>query len=213
MVFTYMHAILYSSWSIFQNNSQPQLDCQAVGDVEDVLNDMMEDDIRRSQKLDTVSTIASLRLSTSEISRMRIPLCRMIPMPIVRPTLDCDITLLEQQFVHGYEEGARVFYVSISDEESQSSIFTDEEKSTWGPLWNLVNDKFNTHLLSEPALKHLVDYKFFVCDGNHRRIAWMNHINRLHKSEIDWHYAVDCIVLDTRDRIGVTMQVMHDINL
>lgn len=173
----------------------------------------MEDDLRRTQKLDTVSAIASLRISTSSVSRMSIPLCRMIPMPIVRPTLDCDITMLEQQFVHGYEEGARVFYVSTSDEEGNSSTFTEAEKNDWGPLWNLVNDKFNAHLLSEPALMHLVDYKFYVCDGNHRRIAWMNHINRLHKSEIQWHYAVDSIVLDTRTRIGLTMQVMHDINL
>ncbi len=162
--------------------------------------------------MDTVSIISSLRLTTSDLSCMRIPLCRLVPMPMVRPTLSCDLTLLENQFSHGYEEGARVFYVSISDEDGQTTVFSNREKDEWGPIWNSVNDQFNLSLKSKAALKHLVDYKFFVCDGNHKRIAWMNHINRLHRTERDWHISVDSIVLDTRNRIGVAMQAMHDIN-
>ena len=64
----------------------------------------------------TVTTLQSLRLFPNELCRMRIPLCRLVPMPMVRPTLASDILALEQQFVYGYEEGARVFYVSIADE-------------------------------------------------------------------------------------------------
>jgi len=52
----------------------------------------------------------------------------------------------------------------------------EEERSAWDPLWNFVNDEFNSKLKTNPVLKYLVDYKFFVCDGNHRRIAWMRHI-------------------------------------
>ena len=74
-----------------------------------------EDDIRRAQKMDTIATLQSLRLFPNELSRMRIPLCRLVPMPMVRPTLASDILALEQQFVYGYEDGARVFYVSIAD--------------------------------------------------------------------------------------------------
>ena len=40
----------------------------------------------------------------------------------------------------------------------------------------------------------------------------MNLINRLYPLLPKWHYAVDCIVLDTKGRIEVVMQVMHDIN-
>ena len=40
----------------------------------------------------------------------------------------------------------------------------------------------------------------------------MNHITHLHSTEIKWHYCVDSIILDTRNRIGLTMQVMHDVN-
>ena len=75
-----------------------------------------------------------------------------------------------------------------------------------------MNDEFNRFLNSREALKHLVDCKFFGCDGNHRRIAWIHHITRLHSREIKWHYCVDSIILDTRNRIGFTMQVMHDVN-
>jgi hypothetical protein len=191
--------------------SQPGIgsDVEMDDGVEDHLprgqHHYMEDDIRKSQTMDIVSIISSLRLTTSDLSRMRIPLCRLVPMPMVRPTLSCDLTLLENQFSHGYEEGARVFYVSISDEDGQTAVFSDREKDEWGPIWNSVNDQFNLSLKSKAALKHLVDYKFFVCDGNHRHIAWMNHINRLHRTERDWHISVDSIVLDTRNRIGVAM--------
>ena len=105
-----------------------------------------------------------------------------------------------------------MFYVSVADELSQTSQFSSAEKDDWGELWNSVNDEFNRFLDSGEALKHLVDCKFFVCDGNHKQIAWMNHIMRLHSTEIKWHYCVDSIILDTRNRIGLTIQVMHDVN-
>jgi len=136
----------------------------------------------------------------------------MIPMPMVRPTLEYDLTILENQFSRGYDEGTRIFYVSIADEQGQTATFTEEEKSAWGPLWNSTNDEFNSKLKASPVLKHLVDSKFFVCDGNHRRITWMRHIQRLHSADKGWHVSVDSIILDTRHRIGVAMQAMHDNN-
>ena len=53
---------------------------------------------------------------------------------------------------------------------------------------------------------------FFVCDGNHRRQAWLNHIDRLYRTDEDWHYLVDSIILDTKGKNGFVMQVMHNIN-
>ena len=171
-----------------------------------------EDDIRRAHKMDTVATLQSFRLFPNELSRMRIPLCRLVPMPMVRPTLASDILALEQQFVYGYEEGARVFYVSIGDEESCTGVFSKRVKQEWGALWNLVNDQFNDQLRSTDCLSHLVDAKFFICDGNHRRIVWMNHITCLHSTKLSWHISVDSIILDTRNRVALAMQVMHDVN-
>jgi len=75
-----------------------------------------------------------------------------------------------------------------------------------------VNTEFNAYLLSQPHLKHLVDAKFFICDGNYRRGAWMRHIQRLYNKDPKWHVSIDSIILDTKGRLGATMQVMHDIN-
>jgi len=171
-----------------------------------------EDDIRGRQKLNSVSTISNLRMKPTSSSRFSIPLCRMVPMPMVRPTLESDLAKLEQEFVHGYREGAAVFYVSMTNEDGKSQEVTSADVDAWGPLWNAKNDTFNAYLESVPELRPFTNLMFFVCDGNHRRQAWMNHIERLHKNEATWHYAVDSIVLETKDRIGVVMQVMHDIN-
>lgn len=55
----------------------------------------MEEDIRRVQTFDSVNIINSLKMSTDGHSRLLIPLCRLVPMPMVRPTLSCDLTQFE----------------------------------------------------------------------------------------------------------------------
>jgi hypothetical protein len=171
-----------------------------------------EDAIRSRQKLNSVATIASLRVQPLSCSRFPIPLCRMLPMPMVRPTLESDLSKLEQEFVHGYRDGASVFYVSTTDEDGKRREVTAEDQEKWDPLWKSKNEEFNKYLSSVPELSGFTNMMFFVCDGNHRLQAWLNHIDRLHKSEPNWHYMVDSILLNTVGKIGVVMQVMHDIN-
>ena len=170
------------------------------------------DEIRSRQKLNSVTTISSLRVKPFAYSRIDIPLCRMQPMPIVRPMMQCDLSKLEEEFSHGYREGASVFYVSITDEGGRTREVSAADKARWGPIWNKKNDQFNDFLLSIPELAGYADLMFFVCDGNHRCQAWLNHIERLHKADESWHYLVDSILLDTKGRIGLVMQVMHNIN-
>ena len=55
-----------------------------------------EDDIRQAHKMDIVATLQSLRLFPNDLSMMQIPLCRLVPMPMVQPTLAFDILALEQ---------------------------------------------------------------------------------------------------------------------
>ena len=136
----------------------------------------------------------------------------MLAMPMVRPTLHSDLSKLEQEFVHGYREGASVFYLSTTDEEGKTREISESDKAKWGPIWNQKNDEFNDFLLSVPELAPLTNMMFFICDGNHRYQAWWNHIERLHKTDESWHYSVDSILLDTKGRIGLVMQVMHNIN-
>lgn len=207
------------------NGNQPSLGVEDeensltehLGEDDDDLEEGVEieidlDEFRGRQKLNSVATISSLRMKPTSSSRFFIPLCRMVAMPMVRPTLQSDLAKLEHEFVHGYREGAAVFYVSLTNEDGKTQEVTAADMESWGPLWNAQNEIFNAYLESVPELKCLTNLMFFVCDGNHRRQAWMNHIERLHKDDPSWHYLVDSIVLETKDRIGVVMQVMHDIN-
>ena len=139
----------------------------------------------------------------------------MVAMPMVRQCLASDLTKLEQEFVHGYRDGSAVFYVSNTNEQGELREVTQEDLALWGPLWRQRNEQFNRYLQEMPALRQFTNSMFLVCtphSGNHRRVAWMNHINRLHNDDITWHYFVDSIILDTKGRIGAVMQVMHDIN-
>lgn len=92
-----------------------------------------EDALRGMRKLNSVATILSLRKKPTSSSRYFILLCRMVAMPMVRPTLQSNLLKLEKEFVHGYREGAAVFYVSLTNESGQTQEVTDADKEAWGP--------------------------------------------------------------------------------
>jgi hypothetical protein len=58
----------------------------------------------------------------------------MLAMPMVRPTLSFDIDKLEQEFVHGYREGASVFYVTTTNEDGKTHEVLEADKTSWGPI-------------------------------------------------------------------------------
>jgi hypothetical protein len=73
-----------------------------------------------------------MRILSKEVSRFEIPLCRMVYMPLVRPTLVHDIKRLEVEFTHGYRPRVPVFYVSICNEHREERSVKDEDTSNWG---------------------------------------------------------------------------------
>jgi hypothetical protein len=141
-----------------------------------------------------------MRILPKEVSRFEIPLCRMVYMPLVRPTLAHDIKRLEAKFTHGYWPRAPVFYVSICNEHREERSVKDEDTSSWGPHWTSVNDEFEAKLALNPHLKFLCGRMFFVCDGNHKLKAWTGYSQRLHSNDREWHYVVDNICLDARGK-------------
>ena len=187
-------------------------DAMEIQDLEDEDKGLTEDELRRQQKGDSIDILSDLRMKPEELFRLHIPLCRLIAMPMVRPNLACDITKLEQEFAGGYRDGAAVFYISTTNEDEQSEEFTNEEMSRWDPIWREKNEAFTRYLDSQRELKFLKNLKFFICDGNHRRLAWMNVIDKCYPSVPKWHFLVDCILLETKGRSELVMQVMHDIN-
>jgi hypothetical protein len=171
-----------------------------------------EDELRHHQRANFINTIESLRISPRESSRLDVPLCRLMYMPLVRPTLQSDIKRLEAEFTHGYRPGSTVFYVSFTNDVGDECFVTDEDKKDWGPLWNEANDAFEENLKATPHLNFLQNRKLFICDGNHRFKAWMGYIERMHSNDANWHFSVDCICLDIKGRVGLALHAMHDIN-
>jgi hypothetical protein len=153
-----------------------------------------------------------MRISPLEESRFHIPLCRMVYMPLVRPTLAIDIKRLEAEFTHGYRPRAPVFYVSICNDKGEERFVKDVDTSNWGPHWTSVNKEFEAKLASNPHLRFLCGRMFFICDGNHRFKAWTGYFDRLHSDDREWHYSVDTICLDTKGKGGLLLDAMHDIN-
>jgi len=89
-------------------------------------------------------------------------------MPMVKPTLSCDVQLFEQEFTGRYCYGAAMLYMSTTNEAGKPSQFTIEEMDAWYPIWKEKNATFEEYLVSRPALVFLKNSKFFVCDGNHQ---------------------------------------------
>jgi hypothetical protein len=92
-----------------------------------------EDELRELQKVDSIQVIEGMRISPKDASRFDIPLCRMVYMPLVRPTFLNDIKKLEAEFTHGYRPSALVFYVSICNEKGEEWSVMEEDTSHWGP--------------------------------------------------------------------------------
>jgi hypothetical protein len=81
----------------------------------------------------------------------------MVYMPLVRPTLHSNIKRLEAEFTHSYQIGANVFYVSLTNEKGEERFVIDDERVSWGPLWNEENNKFELFLEATPTLSFSKD--------------------------------------------------------
>ena len=75
---------------------------------------------------DSNSVIENLQFQPIFKSRFFIPLCRLLSMLLVRPTLSSDVLKLEQGFIHGYRSRSAVFYISAVDNEIETADVTFE---------------------------------------------------------------------------------------
>jgi hypothetical protein len=192
-----------------EGTSQPMTAMDVSEDeADEALLKLNEDELHNLQKANSIQYIEGMRLSPKEASRFDIPLCRMIYMPLVRPTIAHDIKRLEAEFIHGYRPGASVFYVSTTNENGEERLVKDVDTSNW----TSVNDEFEAKLALNPHLKSLCDRMFFICDGNHRFKAWIGYIDRLHSNDPEWHYSVDNICLNTKGKVALLLNAMHNIN-
>ncbi len=105
----------------------PEEEEDSLEDDAHILGD--EDEIRIRQKLNLVATITSLRFQPISSLRCNISLCKMMTMPMVRPTLASDLAKLEEDFVHRYREGASVFYVTTTNKDGKTHEVIETDKA------------------------------------------------------------------------------------
>ena len=85
------------------------------------------------RNVNSTTTISSIRVGSN--FRLFIPLCRIVPMPIVRHVLKCNITKLEADFFNGYRDDDRVFYISTTDSKGDFQFVDDEVRAYSSPNW------------------------------------------------------------------------------
>lgn len=179
----------------------PSLTCEETRDA-----------FRMKERLDFNSIIRELKFKPHESSRFIIPLCRMISLPLVRPVLQTDVVRLQAEFVHGYSEGARVFYVSITNDKGLTQKVTEEISSSWNAHWIAENAEFEKQLQGNENHSCLSGLMFFIWDGNHRHTAWTTYISNMRANERASHISVDSILLQTKGYTGILMNAMNDVN-
>ena len=196
-----------------EDTSQSMTAMDASEDEADkALLKLNEDELHNLQKVNSIQCIKNIRLLPKEAFRFDIPLCRIIYMPLVRPTFVHDIKRLEAEFTHGYRPEASVFYVSTTNENGDERLMKDVDTSNQGLHWTSINDEFEAKLALNPHLKFLCSHMFFIYDRNHRFKAWAGYIDWLHSNDQEWHYSMDSIYLNTKGKVALLLNAMHDIN-
>ena len=100
--------------------------------------------------------IENLQFQPTFKSRFFILLCRLLSMPLVRPTLLSDVLKLEQGFIHGYRSRSAVFYISAVNNEMETEDVTSELMNSWNVLWKNASAKIDEFLKEDDIFKKFV---------------------------------------------------------
>lgn len=170
--------------------------------------------LRQQQKPDSFKFLSGLQIHSSH-PRVLIPLCRLMPLPLVRPILEQDVQKLEAEFVHGYRSGDRPLYVSIFNDTGSEVNVTPQVTSTWSTHWQEASKKFDNLVEHDDELQILHGKMLFVWEGNHRYTAWWRYIESNYGGD---HYnpkfyePVECICIDPRGVLDSLLDAMNDVN-
>jgi hypothetical protein len=108
----------------------------------------------KKEQVNCYSHLERMRFQPRAKSKISIPLCCMISLPVVRPFLKNDVLNLASHFVScGYLEENGVFYVSMEDNDGRNRAVTDEVVAMWSENWAAVNAEFEKLLQSDDDLR------------------------------------------------------------
>jgi hypothetical protein len=89
---------------------------------------------------------------------------------------------------------------------------TAKDRENWDEHWQQRNREFETFLNADSDLKFLSNRYLYVWEGNHQLLAWNDHIDKVHRGDLAWHYRVRSILLKTMDSVTNALTSMHNIN-
>ena len=69
-------------------------------------------------------------------------MCRLEPLSLVRPILEFDVQLLDNEYLNDYGEGDSVLYVSIVNNHAENLCVKEHKLRYCDPIWRQVNDVF-----------------------------------------------------------------------
>jgi hypothetical protein len=169
--------------------------------------------ILKKECVNTTSRLEKLRFQVWRKSKINIPLCRMVALPVECPFLKNDVMNLAAHFVAcGYMEGNGVFYVALENNEGKTMDVIPQIMASWNNNWVKANVEFENELNSDDDLRAFSGKMFMVWDGNHRLQAWLPIINNEHKNYRTWHFAVECIILVVNGDIAQMLTALHEVN-
>jgi hypothetical protein len=142
----------------------------------------------RRKRFNLVKVLQGLEYPRGGKAHMDIPLCRMRSLQVMRLALQNDILKLQAHFVHGYRVGTVVFYVSLTDERGRGMEVRAKDRENWDKHWQQRDREFETFFNANSDLKFLSNRYLYVWDGNHRLLAWNDHIDKVHRGDLAWHY-------------------------
>ncbi|MCO5584226.1 hypothetical protein L7F22_038150 [Adiantum nelumboides] len=105
-----------------------------------------------------------------------IPLCRLIPYARVKGLRD-DVSGLKAAFgKEGYIQEKGAFIVFLWNCQKEKILILDKIINKWDAIWKDINDEFEQELSKPMQLKDMSNHMFYVWEGNHWIVAWMDAI-------------------------------------
>ena len=171
----------------------------------------IEEKLRRAVRGNSHDAIQSALESPN--CELDVPLCRMIPMKDVREPLKTDIQKLKAEFSRGYRWASACFYLSLRSFRMEEATVTGTHRASWSDLWRKEDLEFEARLAKNPALGKYSNRFFYVWDGNHRHIAWMDVISALHKDDAFFHVPVRSVFINvSSENCNMLLHAMTDWN-
>jgi hypothetical protein len=111
--------------------------------MEDDLNHLIKTirTMENQTKINTKEILEKYKISQKHKVHMVVPLCRMVPMLVVRPTLKIDILKMEQAFHMGYRVRDKVFYLFMMSWKGKEYDLSLHSR-TWDEHWVIENERF-----------------------------------------------------------------------